>query len=234
MWLLSCGKRLPARNCDLFTRKSFNLPTPKGDFAMNFLKNTQSNIQHSQSIVRMFFALAFLTFGASAALAQGTPPNMNFNDGPSSARYNSTGRAFVGLVTANVEGRIRDGQLKELHVTPNPDKPGSNNLKSLFIFYTPGDSAIPPRVQWYNRSSYQRLVISNVPAKEYFHGWAGWSNGVAKVEITFINGAPGKVTVSYTHKGYSSGKPPKGTRYYTGTVFSGSPLFGDRLGYQIL
>ena len=201
---------------------------------MNFLKNIHARIQRSQPVVRMFAVLALVTLGASVALAQGAPPNMNFNDGPASARYNSTGRAFVGLVTANVEGRIRDGQLKELHVTPNPDKEGPRRLKSLYIYYTPGDSVIPPRVQWYNRSSYQRLVISKIPAKEYFHGWAGWSNGLAKVEITFINGAPGKVTVTYTHKGYSSGKPPNGTKYFNGTVFSGSPQFGDRLAYQIL
>jgi hypothetical protein len=50
-----------------------------------------------------------------------------------------------------------------------------------------------------------------------------------------VNGAPGKVVVSYTHKVYSSTPPTSITiKYYNGTVFSASPLAGRRLGYEIL
>lgn len=177
-----------------------------------------------------FTALAFSILSSGTAEAQSVPRNMNFYDGTGTTRYNSTGRAFVGNVSGNIDGKIRDGSLTELHVNLYPDNEGPNRLKSLNIYYKPSNSLIRPTLRWYNYGSSQRLVITNVPARQYFRGTAYSSQGIARVEITFINGAPGKAVVSYTHSTYSA-PPPSYVRYYNGTVFSGSPLSGRRLAF---
>lgn len=202
---------------------------------MNFLKNNHANIQRSQSVGRLLIVLGLVALCSIPTLAQSAPRNINFFDGAGSARYNSTGRAFVGHGTGNVDGRIRDGQLRELHVNFDPDVDGPNRLRAFYIYYTPRAGVIPPSLQWFDNGATKRLVISNVPARQYFRGTAVSSNGLAKVEITFVNGAAGKVVVTYQHVAYSSAPPSNITiRYYNGTVFSASPLAGRRLDYQIL
>lgn len=202
---------------------------------MNFLKDAHIRIGRGFRFSRLLGVVAVLMLGAMAAMAQSVPRNLNFFDGTGSARYNSTGRAFVGHGTGNVDGRIRDGQLRELHVNLDPDVDGPNRLRAFYIYYTPSAGVTPPSLQWYDNGATKRLVISNVPAREYFRGTAVSSNGLAKVEITFVNGAPGKVVVTYQHSAYSSTPPSNITiRYYNGMVFSASPLAGRQLGFQIL
>lgn len=210
---------------------------------MNFLKNTQACIQRSQSIVRMFFTLALLTLGASVALAQGVPPNMDFYDYISgNTVYNSTGRAFKGRVGGYVHGgRIRGGKLSRLAIGLDPDNNGPNGLKRMVVFYDediPNHNAFAPRGRWYTvNATTKRLVITNVRATQEFIGTSTYSLGAAKVEITFINGAPGKLIVSYSHREYKRlyGDPtlPRGVKRYNGTVFSGSPTDGHRLQYEL-
>lgn len=211
---------------------------------MNFLKLTQARAQCGQNILRIFFVLALLTLGASVALAQGAPPDMDFHDYKSDnfTRYVSTGRAFTGGAGGYVHGKIRNGKLIRLSIGLAGDTGGPNGLKKHLVYYdadSPNHSSHAPIARWYNvNANTKRLVIRYVRATQEFNGTSTYSLGVSKVEIQFINGAPGKIVVSYTHRSYERlyGEPtvPKGVRAYNGTIFSGSPVNGRRLFYELL
>lgn len=205
------------------------------------------NLNHHGLFIRLGRALAIallLGMASGVALAQGAPPNMDFNDykAANNTRYVSTGNAFVGGVGGYVHGYIRSGRLTRLTIGLGPDiGSGPNGLKRQVVYYdadVASHNAYAPLAQWYNvNSSTKRLVISGVRATQEFNGTSTYSLGVAKVEITFINGAPGKLVVSYTHRSYERlyGSPtlPNGVRAYNGTVFSGSPINGRRLYYDL-
>ena len=206
---------------------------------MNSVNNIHLRIR---PFVCALFAVVVLALGASVALAQGTPPNMDFHDYLSgNTRYNSTAGAFLGRVTGYVHGHIRSGRLTRLSIGLDPDFDGPNGLKKQLVYFdvdSPSHSAYAPLAQWYNVSSTtKRLVISNVRATQEFNGTSTYSLGVARVEITFVNGAPGRLVVSYTHRSYERlyGTPtlPNGVRAFNGTVFSGSPVDGHRLYYDL-
>lgn len=201
---------------------------------MRFLKNICT---HSSTVARLLFALSLLSSLSLVALAQGPPPDLDFNDNPNgSVLYNSTGRAFVGTVNANVFGRMRGGQSYSLNVTLAPYYNGPYKLNRLTINYNQGPSSIAPRVYWYNKSATTKhMIIKGVEARQDFSGTGVYSKGIAEVQVTFIDNQPGKVVVIYTHKEYSVPKSqvPKDVKAYSGTVFSGSPLYGRRLYFEL-
>jgi hypothetical protein len=198
---------------------------------MNSVHCSHTLARFSQTAVYSLLVAFLLTISARSIMAQGAPPNMDFNDGIGNARYNSTGNAFIGAVTGNIQGRIKNRVVNYLDVVLVPDVNGPHRLRKLVIDYNASNSIIPPTVQWYDLGATKRLVITNVPAREYFSGSGPYSKGLAKVEIIF-NGGAGKATVTYTHSVYSN-PPPSSVRAYNGTVFSGSPLAGRRLYYEL-
>lgn len=187
-------------------------------------------VRWGQRTVAALAVALLLAVATQSVAAQGPPPNLDFNDG-SSTRYNSTGRAFVGAVSGNIYGSMRNGVVRSLDVRLDPDVNGPKGLRLLLIDYNANPSIIPPRVQWYVSGATRRLVITNVPARQYFSGTGVYSRGYAKVEITFDGGA-GKAVVSYTHSVYTHTKP-SAIEAYNGTVFSGTPLAGRRLNFTL-
>ncbi len=189
------------------------------------------------SFARLLCALLLLSILSLAALAQGPPPNLDFNDNPNgSALYNSTGRAFIGTVSANVFGRIRNGRVNSLNVTLDPYNNGPYKLDRLTINFDEGPSSIAPKVYWYDKGpTTKHMIIKDVEARQDFSGTAVYSKGTAEVQLTFVDNQPGKVVVIYKHKEYSvaRSKVPSDIRAYSGTVFSGSPLFGRRLYFEL-
>lgn len=201
---------------------------------MQFLKHIHA---YGSSVARLLFALSLLSFVPTLGLAQGPPPNLYFNDNPNgSVLYNSTGRAFFGTVDANCYGTMRDGGVHSLNVTLNPYNSGPYRLNRLTINYNAGPGSIAPKVYWYNKSATTKhMIIKNVEARQDFSGTGIYSKGLAEVQLTFIDNQPGKVVVIYSHKEYSVPKSqvPTGVKAYSGTVFSGSPLYGRRLYYEL-
>lgn len=200
---------------------------------MRFLKHLYT---HSPMVARLVSVMALLSSFSVVALAQG-PPNLDFNDNPNgSVLYNSTGRAFVGTVNANVFGRMRDGRVSSLNVTLAPYNNGPYKLNRLTINFDQGPSSIAPQVFWYNKSATTKhMIIKGVEARQDFSGTTIFSKGTAEVQLTFVDNQPGKAVVIYRHKEYSVPKSrvPKDVRAYSGTVFSGSPMFGRRLYFEL-
>lgn len=211
---------------------------------MNYLKNVHSRFGRRIFTVRLIGALALLSLCAGFTMAQSAPPDMDFHDYKSdnNTRYVSTGRAFTGSAGGYVHGSIRNGKLIRLSIGLAGDSGGPNGLKRHLVYYdadSPNHNSYAPLALWYNvNATTKRLVIRYVRATQEFNGTSTYSLGVSKVEIQFINGAPGKIVVSYTHRSYERlyGKPsvPKGVRAYNGTIFSGSPVNGRRLFYELL
>ncbi len=211
---------------------------------MNFLKDAHTRIGQSFRFSRLLGVVAVLMLGAMAAMAQSAPPDMDFHDYKSdnNTRYVSTGRAFTGSAGGYVHGSIRNGKLIRLSIGLAGDSGGPNGLKRHLVYYdadSPNHSSYAPLALWYNvNATTKRLVIRYVRATQEFNGTSTYSLGVSKVEIQFINGAPGKIVVSYTHRSYERlyGEPkvPKRVKAYNGTIFSGSPVNGRRLFYELL
>ncbi len=189
-------------------------------------------------MIRFFSMLVLAAALSVAAFAQASPTfDFDFNDSTGgTVQYHSTGHAVVGVVTAYVRGHIRDSQVSSLSVNIGRFT-GANKLEEFRIAYTKSPSVVAPSVRWYNVSATtKRLEIIRVPARQDFTGTAFSSRGYANVQITFVNGQPGKAVVSYTHGTYyspytNSTTPPAGVRAYSGTVMSGVPLNGKRLFY---
>jgi len=196
---------------------------------------TRTLTNHSL-FIRLGQALAFallLGLASGVALAQGLPPNMTFADS-ANTRYTSsgTGVAFRGAVSGNVSGYIKNGAVERFDVRLDPDTNGPNNFRLLIIDYNRSAAVLPPTARWYSLSNGKKLVITNVPAKEYFSGTGVYSKGVATVEITFENNGPGRLVVSYRHQAFSSsGTQP---RYFNGTVCDAKPQAAAKLYYTLL
>ncbi len=156
----------------------------------------------AQRFVHLFLCTFLLTVVASAALAQGLPPNMSFTSN-GSGTFSSTGGAIRGSVTGSVFGRIRDGQVTDLAISMDPQ--ASLRGKLSFIKFTE-DSLISAR--WYAVSGGGRkLVLSNVPGYEVIHGaglYYRQSHGRATIEITFTSGVGRVVIKDYRHSYFSS------------------------------
>jgi len=201
---------------------------------MKFHGNHEQRLAYlSQPVARALLLLITLSVLTSAALAQGTPPNMDFRDSPG-ARYRSGGTGVViqGTMSGHVTGMIRNGALTDFHISINPDVEGPHRLRLLTINYRPGSNVSAPSARWYNLSNGKKLVISQAQAKEYFNGTNVYSIGYADVEITFENGGPGRLLVRYQH-GVYSGRTNNQNLRVNGTICNAVPLAGFRLSYVL-
>jgi len=190
--------------------------------------------QRSQPFAQWLFAAITLIVLAGASLAQGPPPNITFNDS-SGARYKSGGRgvAFQGDLLGNVHGLIKNGELLNLTVRLDPYVNGPNGFRLFQISYRKGNATLQPTLRWYDNGVTKKLVIRGVRASEHFSGTAIASIGSATVEITFINGGPGRLLVKYRHTVYS-GTPKNPLMRFNGTVCDATPLAGHRLYFDLV
>ncbi len=185
-----------------------------------------------RSLAQALLAALTLTALSAQALAQGPPPNLTFGDS-NYARYRSSGNvAFKGFLSADVDGRIKDGEALNLHVAVNPDTNGPKGFRLFQINYRKSPSALAPTARWYNLANGKKLVISGVRASEYFSGTSVVSSGKATVEITFVNGGAGQMVIRYQHETYNH-PPSDPSLRYNGAVCGATPLAGHRL-YFIL
>lgn len=146
-----------------------------------------------------------LGVAASAALAQGAPPNMDFTTPANSAvGFTSAGNATRGTVRGFVSGSIRNGVVARLDLVLDPVIDGGRGHITRFSL----DYKVPGQItaRWYTVSNGKKLVLTNVPAHEWISGYTPQPIGLGTLELTFDNnGGPGRALVSYTtHQGYGN------------------------------
>ncbi len=144
----------------------------------------------------LFIAL-LLGVASSAVLAQGPPPNMYFTS-HATTQFTSAGGALSGTVTGSVSGQIRDGVVIQLSMILDPLVDGGTGHVTHFSLDYQGLGQIT--ALWYTVSNGKKLVLTNVPAREWIRGFTPQSVGVATLEITFVTNGPGRAVVKdYQH-----------------------------------